>query len=145
MKRHDQTFQEMVSRITSGELNRKQASEHYGVPYGTLCVWLGRSGLNKATVSKQKLHGAATGWPTLSPDRVEALDAAARRVAMGQSTLRQESAANPDVKFATLAVRARRLKAPPSDETSDYDLIVGILSDPRRMARLAAIARAADI
>lgn len=60
MKRNDPQFQEMVSRIESGELTRAAAAHEYKINLGTLGVWLARSGIkDKGT---KKLHGAATQW-----------------------------------------------------------------------------------
>lgn len=166
MKRNDQTFQEMVSRIKSGELTRKQAATAYGIEYGTLCVWLGRSGLNAETVAKGPLahrrgaaHGAATNWPVLSPETSAALDAALARVLAGETTAQGESKADPRIKLTTLTQRVRSARRemepvaaptpaptlPKSDVSADYDLIVSILADPKRLPRLAALARIAAI
>lgn len=60
MKRNDPQFQEMVSRIESGELTRAAAAHEYKINLGTLGVWLARSGIKDK--GAKKLHGAATQW-----------------------------------------------------------------------------------
>lgn len=162
MKRNDPTFKEMVSRIASGELTRKQAAEAYGINYGTLCVWLGRSDLNAETVQRgpkahrdRTAHGAATLWPTLPPEVVAALDAAVARVMAGESTALGESKADPRIKLSTLTQRvqkARREAAPQAQQTApnpqfsaDHEIITSILADPLRLAKLAALARLASV
>ena len=103
----------MVSRIASGELTRKQATEVYGVKYGTLMVWLGRSGLNEETAFKasskgRTTHGAAVAWPALTPDRIAELDAAVARVIAGESAALGESKAKPRTSSARSLKGCRR-------------------------------------
>ena len=168
MKRNDTTFKEMVSRIASGELTRKQAADVYGVKYGTLMVWLGRSGLNDETAFKGPAraggtYGAAADWPVLTPERAAALDAAVARVVAGESTALGESKANPEIKLSTITQRVRSARGgaaplmgrPPAtprepkvevDATpSDYDFMLSVLASPERLARVAAVVRAAGL
>lgn len=109
MKRNDTTFKEMVSRIESGELTRRQAADTYGIKYGTLCVWLGRSELAEKTRLKGKpLHGAALGWAKLDPDKAKRLDEAAHMAIHGELSVTQVSKLFPDIAAATLTKRVRK-------------------------------------
>lgn len=84
MKRNDAQFQEMVSRISSGELTRAQAAEVYQVKPGTLGVWLARSGVySKSPDGPKKLHGAAVKWADTDPDKAKAYEEAVMKVLKG--------------------------------------------------------------
>lgn len=109
MKRNDPTFQEMVSRLTTGELTRKQAAEIYGLNPSTLDVWLSRSGITRATTSKapRVRRGAELGWNVLSDDLVAEMDAAIARILAGESSALGESKKNPRLNLGTLTVKAR--------------------------------------
>lgn len=113
MKRNDQTFKEMVSRITAGELTRQQAADSYGVNYGTLCVWLGRSNLNaqtarKATGIPKPLAGAALGWNVTDPNKAKVLEEATARVISGEFSVTEASEKYPDLALSTLSKRVRK-------------------------------------
>jgi hypothetical protein len=63
MKRNDPSFREMIGRIRSGELTRKQAAAAYGITTGLLNVWIQRS----------KITGLPrdTEWRQQNPDKVK--------------------------------------------------------------------------
>lgn len=112
MKRNDATFNAMVARLAAGELTRQQAAEEYGVNYGTLCVWLGRSKLNDSTARKtpKAVYGAAVDWAIKDPDKVKALDAAVAKVLAGEISALAAAKQNPDLSARTIADRVRRAR-----------------------------------
>lgn len=113
MKRNDPTFKEMVSRIASGELTRKQAAEAYDLNLGTLHVWVQRSklALPKAPTGAKALAGAALEWKNTDPVRIKALEDACNEALSGSLTVDQAVAKYKEqgVARATLQrmVRAR--------------------------------------
>lgn len=137
MQRNDAKFKELVSRLQSGELNRQQASEAYGVNYGTLCVWLSRSKLGSTTLQREadgsrKLHGIAAKNSQLDPDKDRALDAAVARVLAGEISALAASKESEGLSPSTIAARVRKAK-----------LQAGI-PIPRRRAKKVTAKAAAD-
>lgn len=140
VKRNDPSFREMIGRIRSGELTRKQAAAAYGITTGLLNVWIQRSkitGLPRDTEWRQRnpdkvkeLADHLIGKP-LSPEVQALMDAAVARVLAGEVSARAAAAEDPRLSHRTLArnVRRERLKAglpvqfrtPPSREL-DHDL-----------------------
>ncbi len=112
MKRNDPTFKEMVARILSGELTRKQAADAYGIKENTLTHWLLRGKI--ATPKQPKvLAGAALEWTKPDPVRRAALDEAVSRVLSGELTGDQAFAlyADQGVARATLFYEVRKILA----------------------------------
>lgn len=165
MKRNSQAFNTMVSRITSGEISRRQAAAIYGINYGTLGVWLNRSNVNEATAFKGDAAkrgtraGAALGWPSLPESVRVKLDEAADRVVAGISTAKEEADADPDIKLSTLNIRVRqrgvamglmqprvkRLVPTPISTSADEAYLLGLMKSPKKLLRLAALARLAGV
>lgn len=116
MRRNDKTFKEMVARLQSGEITRHQAADIYQIGYGTLGVWLSRSGVAKSTAGRlpdgsRRLHGAALERSrSLSPDKAKALDAAVARVLAGEISALAAEAENPDLSARTIAQRVRKAR-----------------------------------
>jgi len=121
MKRNDPTFKEMVARMQSGELTRKQAADTYGVRENTLVVWLGRSGIEVPRAPKQGLHGDAVNWTKDDPVRSQALQEAFEEVLAGTLTARTAVIKYGDrgVAYTTIAqmvrnhLAAQGIKRPP--------------------------------
>ena len=117
MKRNDTTFKLMVSRLQSGEITREQACAEYGVGYGTLCVWLGRSKLN-ATIPHpgwkpdraRPMVGAAAEWTPLDEDTKKAIEAAVVRVIAGEISALAVAKEDPRINHRTLTKAVRKAK-----------------------------------
>lgn len=162
MKRNDPTFRAMVARIASGEISRRQAAAIYNVNYGTLGVWLNRSGFGEATAykgartRKAGRAGAAVGWPEMSQEVRAKLDAAAERVLSGASSARSESMADPEIKLSTLTIKVRKIRqarglpgprelVKPAEFERDRAYLMGMMDNPKKVARLAALARLSGV
>lgn len=169
MKRNDKTFKEMVSRIQSGELTRSQAADAYNIKVNTLNVWLGRSRLTVPKTRSKELRGAAVEWSN-NVDYT-ALNSAVASVLDGTyKSCYAAQRAFPTVKLSTLTLKVRQARErmatteqthliQPQDDHAklvrvlgcmgvslqDASLLSDIAGDPARLAKAAAVIRAAGI
>lgn len=107
------SFKVLVARLQSGELTRAQAAAEYGVPLGTLNVWLSRSKVGESTRLKERtLHGAAADLAnSLDPKIAKLLDEATQKVLDGTyKSCLAASKAYPDVVLGTLTTRVRKAR-----------------------------------
>ena len=111
MNKHTPQYAEMVSRLVSGELSRKQAADEYGVNFGTLSSWLIR---DKIKTPRVKLvtgaARAAADRANEDPDKVIAMDQAVARVLAGECTAYSAAKADARVNLSTLNVRIRKAR-----------------------------------
>ena len=119
MKRNDTTFHEMISRIRSGELTRRQAAETYGIAVGVLNVWIQRSKItglprdnnwrsqnpDKVKELTSHLLGKA-----LDPERQAALNDAVARVLAGEISARAAALQDPRLSARTIAMKVRQAR-----------------------------------
>lgn len=128
MKRNDAQFQEMVSRISSGELTRAQAAEVYQVKPGTLGVWLARSGVySKSPDGPKKLHGAAVKWADTDPDKAKAYEEAVMMVLKGMPGA--EAARKYNVNYQYLMRKAASAQRLMEEAEAKHKNTVGIKSE----------------
>ena len=102
-------FTEMICRLQSGELTRKQAAAAYSIDIGTLNVWISRKGLADS-IPKQGLAGAAREWAEKDPDKVKARREAAARVLSGEISAMAAAKEYPGMSHVTLALDVRKAR-----------------------------------
>lgn len=112
MNRHSQEFLQLVERLKSGELTRKQACDEYSIHPGTLSSWLLRSNLNEVTRLKTKdLYGEAAKKVLTDPVVVGELEEATKKVLSGEiPSCLAASRVYKNIKLGTLTVRVRKAR-----------------------------------
>lgn len=102
-------FNEMISRLQSGELTRNQAAAEYGIGIGTLNVWISRKKL-AGTIPAVGLSGAALEWAETDPDKVNARRQATARVLSGEISALAAAKEYPGMSPTTLALDVRKAR-----------------------------------
>lgn len=110
MKPNDTTFKEMISRIASGELTRKQAAEAYGIDPGTLNVWIARFNLSDSLPSMRGKAGYAKQLSDKYAIDTDAYEKAVARVLSGEISALALSEETPGIKAGTLAKKVRQAR-----------------------------------
>lgn len=118
MNRHSPEFKALVKRLQAGELTRKDAAEQAGLSYGTLSVWLSRSGVTAAIPDNRRTnhadkpfepHAAVLNGAEMTPDKAKALNAAVDKVLAGGTSARA-AAAEMGVSHVTVAAKVRKIR-----------------------------------
>jgi len=110
MKPNDTTFKEMISRIASGELTRKQAAQTYDLDIGTLNSWISRHNLSDSLPSMRGKAGYAKQLSDKYAIDTNAYEKAVARVLSGEISALALSEETPGIKAGTLAKKVRQAR-----------------------------------